>query len=272
MACGCSDRPAVAPIDRVAVNGVEIAEQAILTEMQNHPAGSAGQAARLAAEALAVRELLLQEARRLGIGTDAEFDETPEEATIRGLIEREVAAPTAGETICRRYYDDNRDRFRSPEALETEHILYAAAPDDAAARLAAKARAQSALECVLGKPALFGKTAREESDCPSREHDGRMGAVQRGDADPVFETYLMSLAEGEICPQLVETKYGFHLIRLNRKLSGRELPFEHVKPRIAEFLEDSAWRSAVRQYVSILTGRAEIEGVTLAAAGSPLVQ
>lgn len=259
-------------MNAILVNGVEIPERAVLSEMQYHPAGDAGQAMRLAAEALTLRELLIQEARRLGVEPPPGGEETPEEAAIRCLIERKVVAPRADERTCRRYFDANRQRFRSPTAFEAEHILYASAPDDAAARMAARSRAQSALECVLGDPALFEKIARAESDCPSREQGGCLGAVQRGDVEPVFETYLMSLGEGEICGQVVETKFGFHVIRLARKLPGRELPFEHVRERIALYLEDRAWATAVRQYMSILAGRARIEGVVLNAATSPLVQ
>lgn len=261
-----------ATLARVAINGAKIAEQAILAEMQHHPAPSVGDAMRAAAEALAVRELLLQEARRLELTPAREGDETEEDALVRRLIAREVIAPRADEAVCRRYYDNNRRRFRLPDAFEAQHILYAAAPDDAAARAGARARAQSALECALIAPALFDKLAREESDCPSRKNGGRLGPIQRGDADAVFETYLMSLSDGEICPVPVETKYGFHVIRLIRKRPGRELSFEHVVPRIAAYLEESAWRRAVAQYVSILAGRARIEGIDLAASPSPLVQ
>jgi peptidyl-prolyl cis-trans isomerase C len=99
-----------------------------------------------------------------------------------------------------------------------------------------------------------------------------LGLIQRGDADPVFETYLMSLQDGETCPKPVETKYGFHVIRLARRTVGRELPYDAVRERVAAYLEESAWRRAVHQYVAILAGRATIEGVELDAATSPLVQ
>ena len=257
---------------RVAVNGVEIPEPAIHAELQNHPAGSVDVAMRAAAEALVVRELLLQESRRLGLDADADDDETPDEAAIRRLVDREVATPTAGDAACRRYYDNNRRRFMSPDGFDAEHILCAAPPDDAQARAAAGARAETALRRVLADPASFADAAREFSDCPSKAQGGQLGLIQRGDADPVFETYLMSLREGETCPRPVETKYGVHVIRLARRAVGRELPFEAVKERIAAYLEESAWRRAVHQYVAILAGRASIEGVELDAATSPLVQ
>lgn len=257
---------------RVAVNGVEIAESAILAEMQNHPAESAETAMRRAAEALVVRELLLQESRRRGLAGAAGGDEAPDEAAIRRLIEAEIVTPRADEAACRRYYESNRRRFVSPDGYEARHILCAAAPDDADARSAARARAEAALARILIDPDRFADVAREVSDCPSKAQDGSLGLIQRGDADPVFETYLMSLEAGETCPRVVETRYGYHVIRLAARVRGRELPYAAVKDRIASFLEESAWRRAVYQYVAILAGRASIEGIALDAATSPLVQ
>lgn len=260
-------------MDRIVVDGVAIEPSAIFAEMQNHPAGKPEAAMAAAAEALVVRELLWQEARRQGLdAAPSEGDETPQEQAIRRLIEREVRTPEADEETCRRFFDNNRGRFRSPDAFDAQHILYAAAPDDKAARDAARARASEALARVLKDPALFEEIARAESDCTSKEQGGRLGTIQRGDAEPVFETYLMSLGDGEICPVPVETRYGFHVIRLLRSARGRELPFEVAKRRIADYLEEAAWRRGVRQYVAILAGKAEIEGIALEAATSPLVQ
>lgn len=257
---------------RVAVNGVEIPEQAILAEMQNHPAKDPEAAMHAAAEALVVRELLLQEARRRGIEPAADAEAVPEESVVHQLMGQAVATPEADEETCRRYYENNRRRFCSPDAFDAQHVLCAAAPDDDEARAAARGRAEDALRRILADPAQFGAVAQELSDCPSKAHEGRLGHIQRGAADSVFESYLMSLGEGEICPRAVETRYGFHVIRCLARLSGRELPFESVKDRIGAYLEETAWRRAVHQYVAILAGGARIEGVTLGAATSPLVQ
>ncbi|MCC6470403.1 MAG: peptidylprolyl isomerase [Alphaproteobacteria bacterium] len=258
--------------ERIAVNGVEIAERTIHAEMQNHPAKSPEAAMRAAAEALVVRELLLQESRRLGHDAPADGDQAADEAAINRLIEAEVETPSADDATCRRYYENNRRRFMSPAGFEALHILCAAPPDDAEARAAARTRAEAALARVLADPASFADVARETSDCPSKAQGGQLGLVQRGDADPVFETYLMSLGEDETCPTAVETRYGFHVIRLARRAPARELPFEAVRDRIAAYIEEAAWRRALHQYVAILAGRASIEGVDLKAATSPLVQ
>jgi peptidyl-prolyl cis-trans isomerase C len=262
----------------IRVNGVEISGAAIHAEMQHHPAATASAAMREAAHALVVRELLLQEAARLGLAAvPDETDETdddalPEEGLIARLIEREVRTPEAGEDECRRYYEANRARFRSPELFDAQHILFAAAPDDAAARADAKARAEAALRDLAAAPERFAELARTLSDCPSRADGGSLGQVTRGSTVPEFETYLMSLDEGETCARPVESRYGFHVVRLNRRALGRDLPFEAVRERVAGFLVDSVWRRAVHQYVMVLAGRAAIEGIAIQAAASPLVQ
>jgi hypothetical protein len=102
----------------VSVNGVVIPRDMIAREVQHHPASKPVEAWLSAARALVVRELLLQQARRVGIAASPLSDEhgrreTDEDALIRQLIEREVKTPEPDEEICRRYYEQNRRRFRS---------------------------------------------------------------------------------------------------------------------------------------------------------------
>jgi peptidyl-prolyl cis-trans isomerase C len=121
-------------------------------------------------------------------------------------------------------------------------------------------------------PACFEALAREHSDCPSKSAGGHLGQVTRGSTVPEFETYLFSLDPGELCAQPVPSRYGFHIVRLLHRENGRELPYEHVREAVADYLQDSAWRSAVRQFVQLLVGRARIEGIELQGATTPLVQ
>ncbi|MGZ5865808.1 MAG: peptidylprolyl isomerase [Xanthobacteraceae bacterium] len=64
----------------------------------------------------------------------------------------------------------------------------------------------------------------------------------------------------------VATRYGFHVIRLDRRIEGRQLPFELVADRIADYLRENVERRAIAQYVARLASRAEIDGVTLLSA------
>ncbi len=263
----------------VFVNGVEISDHAIGAELQYHPAGSVVEARAAAARALVVRELLLQTAARRGIDRrdppvpgQADQRETDDEALIRTLIAREVRTPEPDEASCRRFYQQNRKRFRSPDLFEAAHILFPADPADADATAQAKQKASAALREVLAAPQRFADLARELSACPSAAEGGHLGQISRGQTVPEFETFLYNLEPGQICPVPVKTRFGYHVLRLDRRVEGRELPFEAVQERIAGYLREHVWRRAVSQYLQLLVGQAEIRGIELNGASTPLVQ
>jgi peptidyl-prolyl cis-trans isomerase C len=261
----------------VSVNGVVIPEAAIAREMQHHPARGPDEARAAAVQALAVRELLVQEARRVGLVAQPRDDgegrrETEEEALVRQLVEREVTVPEADEAACRGYYERNRKRFRSPDIFEASHILFAADPADAPAYARAVERAAATIRELDESPERFAELARALSDCPSGRQGGSLGQVSRGQTVPEFETFLFGLDEGQLCPLPVKTRFGAHVLRLDRRIAGRELPFEQVRGRIAAYLAEHVWRRATHQYIAILAGRAKLSGVALDAARSTLVQ
>jgi peptidyl-prolyl cis-trans isomerase C len=273
----CSIKPAITARPKaVSVNGVTIARDAIARETQNHPATRPIEAWQAAARALVVRELLLQEARRLEVAAEPATDdegrrETEDEARIRALIEREVRTPKPDEASCQRYYAQNQRRFRSPAIADAAHILLpigrGSADRGEAARLAAEL-----LAVLAANPAAFAGLAKLHSACPSREVGGSLGQIGPGQTVPEFEAALAAMVPGAIHPQPVESRYGLHIVRLDRRMEGRLLPFEHARPLIAAYLAEHVQRTAQRQYLSLLAGRATITGVTLDAAPSPLVQ
>ena len=147
----CSLKSVLAEVQRttVSVNGVVIPHDIVAREVQHHPESTPVRAWQQAARALAVRELLLQEARRQDLKAEPQTDgdgrrETDEEALIRGLIAREVRVPEPDEDACRRYYDHNRSRFRSADLYEASHILIAARRDQPEAFAAARDRVEAA--------------------------------------------------------------------------------------------------------------------------------
>jgi peptidyl-prolyl cis-trans isomerase C len=255
----------------VSVNGTVIAREAIAREVQHHPASKPIAAWQAAARALVVRELLLQEARRLGLTAEPRTDadgrrETEEEALIRAVHEREVTPEPDIET-CRRYYEQNRRAFRSAPLYEAAHILFAARRDQPAAFAQAREIANTVLAELAQAPHRFGEFAKLHSACPSASHGGNLGQIGEGQTTPEFERALTALAPGEMSREPIETRYGLHIIRLDRKIEGRELPFELVADRIADYLRESVMRRASAQYLARLVSRADITGIVLAGAG-----
>jgi len=259
----------------VSVNGVIISREAVAREVQHHVARNPADAWALAARALAIRELLAQEASRLKMPVEPMADaegrrETPEEAKFRALLEREVQTPRASD--CRRYFDRNTRRFRSPELFEAAHILVPAAPGDATARARARETALTLIAELKSRPDGFASAAEVHSCCPSAHQGGNLGQLGPGQTVPEFEAALRTMQPGAVHPEPVESRYGMHVVRLDRRIDGEQLPFELVHARIAEYLDETVRRRALQQYVSVLAGHATVTGVDLAAARGPLVQ
>lgn len=68
------------------------------------------------------------------------------------------------------------------------------------------------------------------------------------------------------------TRFGHRVVLLDCRIDGRDLPFEAVRERIAAYLEAASWSRAVAQYLGMLVGSADIKGLSLDRASSPLVQ
>ncbi len=273
----CAVKPTVSAKPKtVSVNGVQIARDAIARETQNHPAAKPIEAWQASARALVIRELLLQEAARLGISSDPASDEdgrreTDEEASMRALIEQEVLTPEPDEPICRRYYQQNQPRFRSQELYQVSHILLPNGQNDGDA-VQAKELAGTLLASLHDDPTRFKALASQHSACPSKQVGGSLGQIGPGQTVRKFEKALSKMEAGRIHPEPVESRYGLHIVRVDRKIEGRQLPFEIARPLIESYLAERVQRTAQRQYISQLAGRAAIEGITLEASSSPLMQ
>lgn len=252
----------------VTVNGVVIPAARISAEAQMHPApkGKPGLAWRAAARALALRELLLQEARARGLSADPQETapgvvETADEALVRQVMELAVVPEAVDPAALRAVYDADPGRFRAPPLWEAAHILFPAPPRDEAARAAAKAAAAAALARLTARPGAWEAEAAA-SACPSRANGGRLGQIGPGDTLPAFEAALRGMAEGEIAGP-VETPHGVHLIRLDAVATGAVLPFAAVEPRLREAAEKAAWVRASRALAEGLLGGAAITGLRL---------
>ena len=268
MPCALHTIPGLAKPTAVSVNGVEIPRDAIVREVQHHPASKPIVAWQAAARALVIRELLQQRARRLGIAPASGSDdsgrrETEEAALIQDLIEREVVTPEPDAATCRRYYEQNRQRFRSRPIYAAAHILFAAFKGDERGYARARRDAASVLAELKARPERFGELARAHSACPSAAQGGVLGQIVDGQTTREFERALAELKPGSISEAPVETRYGLHIIRLDDKVEGTQLPFDSVAGRIADYLRESVASRATAQYIARLASAAEIIGITL---------
>ena len=245
----------------------------IATEAQNHPApkGKPGVAWMAAARALALREILLQKARAIGlhpcpVEVAPGQMETEDEALIRQLLDASVTPAPVDEAALRAVYDAGPERFRAPPLWEAAHILIPAAPQDATARKGAQALARQVIAQLQARPAGFAALAAEHSACDSRAAGGVLGQIGPGDTVAEFEAALRILPEGGISPEPVESRFGFHVIRLDARAEGAVLPFAAVAPRLRAAAEKAAWVQAARAFTDRLAAEATVTGIALRAA------
>lgn len=248
--------PTVSGAAELSVNGVVIDAAAIEAECAAHPVEThPDQAAR---RALVVRELLTQRAVTLGLlaaGTDLE-----DQVTDR-LLEEECKTPVPSDEECQRYYAANSQKFRSPDLVFARHILFALT--DKAAMTHVRTRAEEAHRELVQHPDRFEALAGTLSNCPSGQVGGNLGQLTRGESVPEFEKAIFESNHVGVLPGLVNTRYGFHIVSVERRIAGLALPFEAVRETIARYLLEHVRHKSIQQYVTLLASSAEVHGITL---------
>ena len=127
--------------------------------------------------------------------------------------------------------------LESGDLVHARHVLFQVAPG--VNMIALQAHAEQAPNELLRQPERFAAMAAELSNCPSRKHGGNLGQIGRGDTVPEFERALFRLGPMGILPEVVKTRYGFHLVPVDKKIPGNILPFGVVKERVSERLKQS---------------------------------
>ena len=240
----------------IVVNGTNLDEDAIGREIQYHPAEDLNTAKAAAEHALVVRTLLLQQARSEG------FSQEDDDA-IEALLEEHIAVDEPAKDRCQELFEKGRQRYRAPDLFEASHILISAQPGDTEQQAQAQAKAEEYIAVLQKKPGNFSKLAAEFSACPSSKSGGSLGQFSNGETVEEFETFLYNLEPGQLCPVPVNTKYGCHVLRLDHREIGRELPFESAFDSIRDDLLSMDWRKAASNYVKILVENADISGIKM---------
>ena len=157
------------------------------------------------------------------------------------------------EAEAKKFYDENQKMFAIPadpeSALRASHILIMVDKNaDAAAKQTALTKANGILAELKQNPALFEAKAKSDSQCPSGAQGGSLGAFEKGQMVPEFEKAVLALKPGEISG-VVETQYGYHIIRRDAPQKGSVRPFAEVKEQLIAFLRDQAQGKAFREYL-----------------------
>jgi peptidyl-prolyl cis-trans isomerase D len=173
--------------------------------------------------------------------------QAPEQANIEYLVldlETVKKAVTVNEQDLKTYYDQNASRLGGQEERRASHILVAVpkgAP--AAEREKAQAKAAELLAAVKKAPDSFADVAKKNSQDPgSAANGGDLDFFARGAMTKAFEEAAFALKKGDISG-LVETEFGYHIIKLTDIKSPKQKTFEEMRPELeAELKKQQAQR------------------------------
>jgi peptidyl-prolyl cis-trans isomerase D len=148
------------------------------------------------------------------------------------------------------YYEDNKSDFTQEEGVKASHILVRPEGDDKAG---AKKKAERLLSKIK-KGADFAKLAKKHSeDKGSARNGGNLGYFARGRMAKSFEEAAFALKTGEVS-ELVETKFGYHIIKVVARRAGGALPLEVVKGDIEEVMKKNQALFIARDRMEALEG------------------
>lgn len=244
----------------ITVNGKVISAALIDAEIQYHPAESRRQAMVEAAETLIIGELVSQKAGEMGLPIASVSDANEQSnQLIDALLAQEVDVPEATEEECLRYFQANKETFKTSPLVEVSHILVASDPKDLEHRAESHTLAVNLIHQLQGGESTFADLARVHSACPSKDVGGSLGQISHGQTVKEFERQVFAANEG-LMPQPIESRYGYHVVLVARKVEGKPLSFDMVKEKITHYLNDKVHRKAISQYLHRLVSEAEIQG------------
>jgi peptidyl-prolyl cis-trans isomerase C len=183
-----------------------------------------------------------------------------QDITVQKLITNEIADKVAvkPEQVSD-FYAKNPDQFKQPERVRASHILIMVPKGaDPAAKTAARTKAADILkEVKAGKD--FAALAKEHSQDPgSAQNGGDLGFFQQGQMVGPFNDVAFKLAPGSVS-DLVETEFGFHIIKVAEKQTARSVPLEEVRPQLEQYLERQNRDQQTDAFVNGLKAKGKVE-------------
>jgi peptidyl-prolyl cis-trans isomerase C len=178
---------------------------------------------------------------------------------IQQLVDQEVFEKIVVEPAeVNSFYESNPKAFDVPEQVRARHIIvrFKEGATDADKKEARAAIDKAAERLKKGED--FEAVAKEVSQDGTASNGGDLGYFGRGQMVPEFDTVAFSMEKGKVSA-VVETRFGFHLIKVEDKREPRKLTVQEVGPRIVEFLKQKKGQEGLKKYVDDLRAQAKIE-------------
>ncbi len=197
--------------------------------------------------------------KQMGITEQEMKDHFASQLAVGKLVEKELGPKVVvTPEEMKAFYDGHPEVFKTPDMIRASHILAkvdkTATPEEKAKALekikAAQKRVQGGED--------FAAVAKEMSDCPSKANGGDLDFFSKGQMAPAFENAAFSMQPGQTS-DIVETEFGYHIIKVTGKKDASTMSFDEVKPKIEQYLKREKMTKEYSQYVEALKSKAKIE-------------
>jgi peptidyl-prolyl cis-trans isomerase C len=186
-------------------------------------------------------------------------DQARMQLLVSKMLDNEIGAQLAVKpTDVSAFYEKNPERFQQPEAVHASHVLIAVPQGaDAATKAAARAKAENVLKQARAG-ADFAQLARTYSNDASAPRGGDLGFFPKGQMVPAFEAAAFALAPNQIS-DVVETPFGFHVIKMIEKRTARSVPFGQAAPQIEQYLRQEQQQAKTKAFVQQLRAKGNVQ-------------
>jgi peptidyl-prolyl cis-trans isomerase C len=186
--------------------------------------------------------------------------EARQRLAISKLIEGEVAPKVSVKPeAVDAFYKENPDKFQQGEQVHASHILITAAKDaDVATKAKARAKAESLLKQARAGQDFAALAKANSQDPGSAPNGGDLGFFAPGQMVPQFNDVAFALKPGAIS-DVVETDFGYHIIKVLEKKAGRTVPIDEARGRIQQFLEGQNREKETENFVKSLRSKGKVE-------------
>ena len=224
----------------------------------------------------ASEEVFIQEVKAAtgGMSIDQYRNRLADQASEEMVVDRELRSTIkVSDADARKFYDENPAAAEQPEMVRASHILISTLdpvtkqqipPDKKKDKedLIRKIRARA----VAGED--FGKLAKQYSEDPGSKDKGGEYTFPRGQMVHEFETAAFSMQTNQIS-DVVETQFGYHIIKLNEKIPAKKVAFDEIAPRVKTYLAEQEFRKSLTPYFDKLKTEAKVEILGLDSTAKP---
>jgi peptidyl-prolyl cis-trans isomerase C len=179
--------------------------------------------------------------------------------TIKALVDQAVLKKVSvSDQQVRAYYDENPNLFRKPEQVKASHILVQVPQDADEAKQATALATIQGLKTRIDNGENFATLAQQYSDCPSKAKGGDLGFFNRKQMVPPFSEAAFALEPGQTS-DVVQTRFGYHLIRATEYQAEQTMAFNDVKDAISKRLRQEQEGEKIDAYLEKLKKHADIQ-------------